>query len=150
MLTGETASFVLSGVLDDSDPIILMGDFNDEPFNRSMQEYLQGTRDRGRVTAAQSVPRVWNLMWPLLSDVHPGTYRFGSVWNMLDQFLVSKGALRQSSRIKPKPGTTEVVRLSAVQGSTGRPRAFGRPSKQNLDQSGFSDHFPIAVVLEAN
>lgn len=150
MLTGETASFVLSEELDNAQPIILMGDFNDEPFNRSMQEYLQGTRDRRRVTAAQSVPRVWNLMWPLMSPSDPGTYRFESVWNMLDQFLVTKGMLRQTSRVKPKAGTTEIFRPPAIRGSGGRPRAYGRPSKNNLDQDGFSDHFPILVVLETD
>ena len=79
MLTGETLSFVLCNLLANNPnlPILAMGDFNDEPFNRSMQEYLLGTRDPGRVTRSP-VARLLNLMWPLRQGDDPGTYLFSS------------------------------------------------------------------------
>jgi hypothetical protein len=154
MLTGETVSFVVDGLFDafdvgDNLPVIVMGDFNDEPFDRSMQEYLLGSRDAGRVRRARS-PRLLNLMWPLMSGNNPGTYRFGSEWNMLDQFLVTKGMLRNDSLVRIRSGTVDIHRPTHLQGSGGRPRRFGRPSNNSLDRDGFSDHFPITVVLRAS
>jgi len=152
MLTGETLSFVLSDLFDQYNvgndlPVILMGDFNDEPYNRSMQEYLLGTRDEDRVRRARSAPRVHNLMWPLMGGDNPGTYLYSSEWNMLDQFLVTKGMLRNDSAVRVRPNTAGIFRPANICGTGGRPRLFGRPSKSNLDQGGFSDHFPIFVVL---
>ncbi len=149
LLTGETASFVLSELTrdDDRSPVILMGDFNDEPFNRSMQEFLLGERDRERVTRART-PRVFNLMWPLMFGNDPGTYRFGSDWNMLDQFLITKGLLLQNSPLRVDPDSVEIFRPDFVRGSGGRPRRFGRPAMSSgVDSDGFSDHFPITVIL---
>lgn len=151
MLTGETLAFLLSEMLfgEDGDklmPIIVMGDFNDEPFNRSMQEYLLGTRDPGRVRYSRS-GHLLNLMWPLMHGNDPGTYLFSSDWNMLDQFLVSYGMLRGPSPIRVVQDSVEIFRPAVMRGASGRPRKFGRPSKKNLDTGGYSDHYPIVVRL---
>ncbi|RMH36393.1 MAG: endonuclease/exonuclease/phosphatase [Nitrospirae bacterium] len=150
MLTGETVSVVLANLLDTDKyaPVLLMGDFNDEPFNRSMQEYLLGTRDREQVTRARS-PRVWNLMWPLMDDRHPGTYRHDSVWNMLDQFLVTKGMLRRKSRVKVVSDSASIFRPPPLLGRAKAPRRFGRPSRHSMDRDGYSDHFPITLLLRS-
>ena len=150
MLTGETLSFVVSDLFEAFDvgddlPVLLMGDFNDEPFNRSMQEYLLGSRDAGRVRRSR-IPRVLNLMWPLMSGRNPGTLRFRSEWNMLDSFLVTKGMLLNSSPVRVRVESASIFRPSEIQGSGGRPRRFGRPAR-GLDQNGFSDHFPITIVI---
>jgi endonuclease/exonuclease/phosphatase family metal-dependent hydrolase len=153
LITGETLSFRLAELMEAFDvgskvPIIIMGDFNDEPFNRSMQEYFLGSRDPGRVTRARS-PICLNLMWPLMAGTKPGTHKFGSDWNMLDQILVTKGMLRSDSPVKVRPETTSIVRPDFMLGSGGKPRRFGRPSK-SLDEDGVSDHFPITVLLEVS
>jgi hypothetical protein len=155
MLTGETAAFMLSNLFAAFDvgnrlPVLLMGDFNDEPFNRSMQEYLLGSRDASLVRRARS-PRVLNLMWPLMGQPQPGTFRFGSVWNMLDQFLVTRGMLRNDSPVRVRRDTVVVFRPEEMQGTGGAPRRYGRPSRRSsFDQGGFSDHFPITVVISSD
>ncbi len=150
MMTGETVSVVLDELLEDDAnfPVLLMGDFNDEPFDRSMQEYLLGSRDRGQVTRART-PRVWNLMWTLFSQNNPGSYRYGTDWNMLDQFLVTKGLVKQSGSLVARPETVDIFRPSAMLERADAPRRFGRPSKKGFDRDGFSDHFPITMVLRA-
>ena len=150
MLTGETLSFVLATLLDeDVDlPVLTMGDFNDEPYDRAMQEYLLGSNDPARVRNART-PRVLNLMWSMLGTDEPGTFRFGSTWNMLDQFLVTKGALRQASTLKVDRSSVSIFRPSVMRGSGGAPRRFGRPAKQ-LDTDWYSDHFPITVELRVS
>ena len=83
MLTDESHFLITSRMLDvdlsnDKNlPIISMGDFNDEPFNQSMQEYLLGSRDSSRVRFSKS-GHMLNLMWPLMQAHNPGTYLFQS------------------------------------------------------------------------
>ena len=91
-------------------------------------------------------PRALNLMWPLMSARNPGTHRFGSDWNMLDQFLATRGLLRTQSRVRALPESVEIFRPGFLRGSGGRPRRFGRPARR-MDRDGFSDHFPIAITL---
>lgn len=153
MLTGETVSYVIQGLFDQFNlgnelPVLIMGDFNDQPYDRSMQEYLLGTRDPGRVRRART-PRLLNLMWPLMSQQNPGTYRYQSESNMLDQFLVSRGMLSQQSAVRVRANSVQVFRPAGMVGTGGAPRRFGRPSQQSsFDQNGFSDHFPITVILD--
>ncbi|MCG8404138.1 MAG: endonuclease/exonuclease/phosphatase family protein [Phycisphaerales bacterium] len=152
MLAGETLSFILSRLFNEFDvgdkiPVIVMGDFNDEPCDRSMQEYLLGTRDADRVLNARN-PILLNLMWPLMADEDPGTLRFRSDWNMLDQFLVNKGMLQGDSLVRIIPESAQIFRPPLVKKSNGEPRRFGRPMR-GLDEEGFSDHFAITVTLDA-
>lgn len=152
MLTGETLSFVMSGLLDNSPdlPILAMGDFNDEPFNRSMQEYLLGTRDPGRVTGS-SLARLLNLMWPLMQGQDPGTYLYKSTWNMLDQFLVSKEFIKKTSKVKVVEGSTAIFKPQQLKGPAGAAKKYSRPSKgESFDPTGFSDHYPIVMRIETN
>jgi hypothetical protein len=127
-----------------------MGDFNDEPFNRSMQEYLLGTRDPGRVKYSP-LARLLNLMWPLMQGDDPGTYLFSSTWNMLDQFLVSKEFIKNTSKVKFVDGSTAIFKPQQIKGSAGAPKKYGRPSKpSSFDQTGFSDHYPIVMRIKTN
>ena len=153
MLAGETHSYIISRLLDEDQggeknlPIISMGDYNDEPFNRSMQEYALGTRDPGRVRYSRS-GHLLNLMWPLMQGHDPGTYLFGSNWNMLDQFLVSYGMLRGASPVRANLDSVEIFKPDNLKASSGRARKFSRPSaKKGADLDGYSDHFPITVEL---
>jgi hypothetical protein len=150
MLTAETVSYLLSTLLasDANRPILVMGDFNDEPFNRSIKEYLLGTRDRGRVTRSRSAPRLWNPMWSLLSGDPPGTYRYGSTWHMLDQFLISKGLSRTNATVRYSVGSASILVPPIMVGPGGAPLRHGRPSRQSsYDSNGYSDHFPITLDL---
>lgn len=152
MLTGETLAYLVEKLLDDDAsgddlPIIVMGDFNDEPYNRSMQEYLLGTRDPGRVRYSRS-GHLLNLMWPLMQGHDPGTYLHQSDWNMLDQMLVSYGFLKGSSPIRVNRESIEMFKPAIMRGRSGAPRKFGRPARRNLDEDGYSDHYPVTVRLD--
>jgi hypothetical protein len=43
-------------------PVLAMGDFNDEPFDASVEKYALSTRQRTKVVGGTS-PRLWNLLW---------------------------------------------------------------------------------------
>lgn len=152
MLTGETLSFVLSGLLAGNPnlPILAMGDFNDEPFNRSMQEYMLGSRDPGLVRRS-ALARLLNLMWPLMQGDDPGTYLFSSTWNMLDQFLVTKEFIKTASKVKVVDGSAAMFKPPEMKGPAGAAKKFGRPSKPgSFDQTGFSDHYPVVMKVKTN
>ncbi len=153
IIVGETHALIVSRLLDETVgghknlPIISMGDYNDEPFNRSMQEYTLGTRDPGRVRYSHS-GHMLNLMWPHMIGHDPGTYLFGSDWNMLDQFLLSYGMLRNASRVRVNPDSVNIFKPDTLTAGSGKPRKFSRPSaKGGVDLNGYSDHFPITVEL---
>lgn len=153
ILAGETHAYIISRLLDKdlggekNLPIISMGDYNDEPFNRSIQEYALSTRDPGRVRYSKS-GHLLNLMWPLMQGHDPGTYLYGSNWNMLDQFLVSYGMLRTASRVKVDHDSVAIFKPDILKASSGKPRRFRRPSsKKGVDLDGYSDHYPITLEL---
>jgi len=153
MLAGETHAYIVSNMLNEKQggdkklPIISMGDFNDEPFNRSMQEYLLGSRDPGRVRYSRT-GHMLNLMWPLMQGHDPGTYLYSSDWNMLDQFMVSYGMLRSASDVRVKIDSVAIFKPEIMKASSGKARAFRRPSvKKKEDRDGYSDHYPITVEL---
>ncbi|MCP4633067.1 MAG: endonuclease/exonuclease/phosphatase [candidate division Zixibacteria bacterium] len=151
MMAGETLAYWHSRILEEHGkecPIIAMGDFNDEPFNRSVTGYALSTRNKTKVMKARS-PRFYNLMWAEMGKGNNSYYYNG--WpNMLDQFLVSKGLLKNDSSIKVDIKTVKVEIFPEMTfGTYKAPKRFGRPSKKSTyNPEGYSDHFPISVILE--
>lgn len=153
MMVGETLAYFHKRILEelgDDTAIVAMGDFNDEPFDRSIRDYAQVSRERRKIMNAKSIDYFYNLMWEALGD-REATYYFGSQPNLLDQFWISKGILKQGSAFKVKAGSVEIFRPPELiaPGEYPRARHYGRPSRPTtFDQEGYSDHFPIAMVLE--
>ena len=124
-----------------------MGDFNDEPFSRSITEYTLATNSKMKVQKSKS-PRLLNLMWRFPGK-GIGTYYFSNFSHLFDQFMVSKGILNGKGCFKVKDDSAKIVMSKEMVsgGSYPKPIKFGRPSK-GLNKNGFSDHYPISMVLE--
>lgn len=149
MLAGETLSYFcdrIEEVHGDDTPILVMGDFNDEPSNRSLTEYAQADRNRTKVVYATS-PRLLNLMWPMMAQ-GLGTHYYNNVPNILDQFLVNGGSLKAHSKFKPVEDSARILMYPEMisKGRYPGPVRFGRPA-ESLNVNGFSDHYPIAMGL---
>ena len=125
--------------------VLALGDFNDEPFNRSLSGYALSEHSRQRVTRARTA-RFLNLMWPVLGQ-SLGTHYYGNEPQVLDQFLVSKGLLTGKSGIRVDDASAEVMQFPEMIKSKTylTPRRFGRGS--SLDREGFSDHYPVGLRL---
>ncbi|HHT9125573.1 MAG TPA: endonuclease/exonuclease/phosphatase family protein [Candidatus Brocadiia bacterium] len=148
IIAGETLAYFhqrIREVQGNDVAVIAMGDFNDEPFNRSIVKHALCEKIRAKITKAKS-PKFLNLMWPLLGD-GIGTYYHDNNPNMLDQFLVSKGLLTGNSNILVRQDSAQIVRFPQMvnSGTYPTPKKYGRGS--SLDRNGFSDHFPIALQL---
>ena len=126
--------------------VVALGDFNDEPFDRSLTGYALSESQAEKVRNANS-PRMLNLMWPTLGAA-VGTQYHDNKAHVLDQFLVSKGLVTGKSGLRALTDTAEVLRIPEMvsRGRYPKPKRFGRG--RHLDLEGYSDHFPIGVVIE--
>jgi predicted extracellular nuclease len=147
MIAGETLAYFNQRIQDVHGqviPILVMGDFNDEPFDRSITEYAKSTVSRDRVQKARNVPWLYNLMWEVMGS-RAGTFYYCDAFNILDQFMVSKGMLIDNAKLKVRQDSIR-IEVYPETSKNGIPRKFGRPVK-DLDEDGYSDHFPISLVL---
>jgi predicted extracellular nuclease len=147
IMAGETLAYFNQRIQDvhsQAIPILVMGDFNDEPFNRSITEYAKSTLSADRVLNARSVPWLYNLMWEAIGS-RAGTFYYSDAYNVLDQFMVSRGMLIDNAKLKVQEGSIR-IEVFPEMSKNGIPRKFGRPAEA-LDQEGYSDHFPISLVL---
>ncbi len=119
--------------------IIIMGDMNDEPSNKSMKETLgAGSPDSGS--------NLVNLMIPD-KTAGLGTYFYSGNWNMLDNLVVSE-ALISSKRfhVENQKGnifSNDWMIFSNKKGDKTPNRSY----VGNKYVSGVSDHFPVYFKL---
>lgn len=123
-----------------SQNLILLGDFNDEPFDISMSVTLQaGKLDK------KSESGLFNLMYKFDTKTE-GTYRYKGKWNLLDQFVISKALcdgnypdyLSKSVGIKSDDWMFQKGKYA------GYPlRTYGGINWLN----GYSDHLPIYMTI---
>ncbi|MBI9038223.1 MAG: hypothetical protein JEY97_08840 [Bacteroidales bacterium] len=151
MMAGETLSYWLKKIMEihsDKAAVIVMGDFNDEPFNRSLREYALSTNNRKKVVYGKN-PYLYNLMWKLYGE-KKATYVFNSDLQIIDQFLVTKGLLLSSSVFSCDESSVRIeIFDKMVKGRYNTPIRFGRPSKKSsFNFDGFSDHLPISFIVK--
>ncbi len=148
-IAGETLAYFHQRALEvhgSETPVLVMGDFNDEPFDDSLVRHGLSTREAARVRGATG-PRLWNLMVPLLGGDSP-TYYYNNVPHMIDQVLVNKNMIIKGRPITINPSTVEVIKLPGTF-SSGRyeaPIRFGGMGKP-VNQAGYSDHFPVGFTV---
>lgn len=148
IISAETLSYWIMRIqeeLGENTPILVMGDFNDEPSDRSLIDSALSTNSKSRVFGSKK-PFLYNLMWELMGK-RKGTYALGASSWMLDQFLVSKGMLKLDSKIKVDASSVKLdIFDKMVYGNNKNPIKF-RKSRSRFNVKGFSDHFPISVKL---
>lgn len=149
-------------------PVLLLGDYNDEPFDESVRQALrtshlrQDVVDRGRLAeGAKTVLRtyhetdIWlyNPCWHLISAGRPcGTFYREGTWRIYDQVIASHGALLPTSPMQLVEGSLRVFSEPQIEyGRTtvematrgGMPREFSPETG-----TGVSDHFPLVFELD--
>jgi hypothetical protein len=156
IIAAETLSYWMERIMEirgDDTPVLVMGDFNDEPFSRSVSDYALSTHSKPKVLNSRNI-RMLNLMYPLMGRGY-GTFFYQNFPYIFDQFMVPKSMLKNSAVIRPvKQGRdsyeTEILRFEEMMASSDypKPKPFSRPSKSSFDPEGYSDHFPISIFLE--
>lgn len=65
--------------------IIIMGDFNDEPSNKSIVQQLKALPPDNNPKS----DALYNLFYKFTKQENAGTYKFRNQWNVLDQIIIS-------------------------------------------------------------
>jgi len=120
--------------------IIVMGDMNDEPVNKSLKETLKaGTPD--------SDSELVNLMFP--DDLTGlGTYFYSGSWNMLDNLVVSKSVIDgKSMKVENRKGNIFKKDWMIYTNKNGD-QTPNRTYVGNKYVGGVSDHFPVYFKLK--
>lgn len=160
IVAGETLSYFHKRILEENDDeddinnnnnsdtsVLVMGDFNDEPFDRSVVKHALALSHPLKLKFSRDKPWLYNLMYPLVGE-GIGTFYFNNFPNLLDQFMVSKGIVSEKE-FKIKEDSIQILKFQEmVKGRYKVPIKFGRPSNETLNIDGYSDHFPISVILE--
>ena len=125
--------------------IIVIGDFNDELFNRSIVEHALGTPDKEIVIHVKTAPRLYNLMWSFGLKARDTFFLDG--FNLLEPIMISNGLLNSERKFGIDASSPQILDFEELK-KNGKPRKFGRPSdSQGVDERSFSDHYPIAVKI---
>ena len=120
--------------------ILVIGDMNDEPSNKSLNEVLEAKSSE--VNNAELV----NLMYPVHAN-KKGSYNYRGNWNMLDNIVVSSGLLdNKGFQIVDKQGfvfSEKWMEYEDKNAGITPNRTYGGPNYYG----GVSDHFPVFIQL---
>ena len=139
--------------------IVLMGDFNDEPFSPSIIDYLGASYDKTHVQNQKNIRRVilYNCSWEGLREAKPGSYYYPAApvsdWSMLDQIMVSPSLVLPQSKLKYVENSFKVLsKYSAKEDGTPFAVYSEDENEKVIWQPGYSDHFPVLaeIKLEVN
>lgn len=120
--------------------IICMGDFNDDPHNKSIKNILRAKANYKNLHDKN----LYNPMAKMAKRGY-GSLAYKDKWNLFDQILVSKALTNKKGFRLWKAGIYNPKKLQVSSGSyKGYPF---RTYVGNLYQGGFSDHFPVYVYL---
>jgi endonuclease/exonuclease/phosphatase family protein len=147
-------------------PVLLLGDFNDEPADSSVVDHLQASSELDRVIGPtndidgfraqtadyrESDVFLYNPCWRFLAPENLGSFfisstpageTFANRYQVLDQLVVSRGLLKPSG-LRLELDSVDLWRTPMVATPSGRPRPFDRRTMR-----GTSDHVPLVATLE--
>ena len=125
--------------------IVIMGDFNDQPNNKSLFQTLKAHS----VNYYRHNKELYNLFFHRVKEKDFGTYKFQGRWEILDQFIVSGNLLSNDNSIAIKDNEAHIYSSDFLLQTDER---YGgkQPFRTNLGPryiGGFSDHLPIFIDL---
>ena len=131
-------------LIDNSAKIIIMGDFNDYPYNESVVTYLQVPYEREKNDTVNFV----NAMFPYFNRNNVGTHKFQEHWGILDQIIVSPKLYFSTSG--PRTNGNGVIFDADFLLEKDETHLGFKPFRTYLGFSykgGFSDHLPVFIDL---
>lgn len=117
-------------------PVILMGDFNDQPSDASLTQGLRATNSSGKSDLLS--------LTASLAEKGEGTHSYKETWNMLDNLIVSENLLKKGWGLRLVPESASIYRPIWMQDKYSRhPGAPYRTYAGPKFIGGYSDHFPV-------
>lgn len=128
---------------DPANKIIIMGDLNDDPVNKSVTECLGAKRDTKGLAATD----LYNPWWKTFVKQGIGTLMYNGSWNLFDQIIIS-GNLVGKDRSTLKFYKNEVFNPDYMFQKEGKYKGYPlRTTAGGIWLNGYSDHLPTQIFL---
>jgi endonuclease/exonuclease/phosphatase family metal-dependent hydrolase len=126
--------------------IIIMGDFNDEPTNKSVMQILSASNKRKNINFRD----LYNMMYDLHNTLNEGSITYRDNWQMFDQIIVSPVLLNKGTGYSLSYGDGKVYKGEEVLSLDPRTKLAvpDRTYGGNSYLGGVSDHLPVYVILK--
>lgn len=122
--------------------VIVMGDLNDDPQDKSCAVALGAKKDIDKVEPHQ----FYNPWWKLL-DKGIGTLAYKGQWNLFDQIIVS-GTLLKRNGAKVYYNNAKVNNFDFLKDTEGTRQGYPkRTFSAGVWLDGYSDHYPTEIFL---
>lgn len=139
-LSRHLADSVLAA--DPNSKVIIMGDLNDDPDNKSCASVLGAVMNPEEVADGG----YFNTMWRL-HEKGFGTLGYQGKWNLFDQIIVSAN-LVGNDRSTLKYFKSEIFNKDFLKQSSGKYKGYPkRTHASGRYLNGYSDHFPVIIYL---
>ena len=123
--------------------ILYMGDFNDDPIDKSVEKYMCA---KGKLSKVKE-KMFFNPMWKPFKAGN-GTLAYNDAWNLFDQILVSKGFLNNTDYSSLSYYKMNVYRKPFMFQHGGRYDGYPlRTHAGGKYLNGYSDHLPVYITL---
>jgi predicted extracellular nuclease len=125
--------------------VIIAGDMNDEPENKSLSETLGA-----KLMSSELQPKdLFNLMF-MKSINEKGTYSYRGQWNMLDNLIVSEALMNTKKGYKVYPDGGQIFYHHKILYYNTKANDLTPNKTYGGDNyyGGYSDHLPVYFILE--
>jgi predicted extracellular nuclease len=125
--------------------IIITGDFNDGPKNKSLKQVLGAATD----TTQLERHRLLNLMYPQANSTQKGSYKYQYRWHTFDQFIVSRDLVKAETGYRTGLKHARIYRKPFLM-TTDKQYPGKIPHRTYLGpryKDGYSDHLPVYLNL---
>lgn len=130
--------------------IVLVGDFNDQPTDESVVDYLKAGKLPSSVDSVEPA-KLYNLSFSWIGK-ELGTLKYQSQWSVFDQIIVSGTLLNKEEKLFTHPEWARIVQLPFLLEQDERYGGL-KPHRTYYGfryHGGFSDHLPVVLKLQIN
>lgn len=121
--------------------VIIMGDLNDDPNNRSCAVTLGAKLNPNEVNEGG----FFNPFWKKLND-GIGSYTYRGGWDLFDQIIINYNLLNGNCGLQFE--TAKVLNFDFLRQATGQYKGYPlRTFSGGAWTNGYSDHFPTEIFL---
>lgn len=129
--------------------VVMMGDFNDDPFDPSIAEVLNAKQKTKELKEGD----LFNPFWSMLKAGY-GTLAYQDAWNSFDNIVVSENLVNaRAGELRLQKGTQpkfygNIYRASFLFQQSGQYKGYPlRTFVGNDFQGGYSDHLPVYIFI---
>ena len=124
--------------------IVVIGDLNDHPDDPSVSQHLRALKDADALKDGD----LFNTTWAIHDAPDRGSYNYHGKWEIIDHVIISPGLLDEAG-FEWKPGSTTEIRNKYQMYRAGTPKEIpSRTYDWDKYLGGYSDHLPVACVIE--